>query len=233
MAEMEKNMSRANRDSLTQFVERQLRESILMGKFAPGTRLNIRELSEQLGTSATPIREALMRLSAQRILEARPGQFCVPIISRARYQEISDVRLVVENMAAERAVDNCDEEQLLRIEALGQQYIDAIHQGSYALAVEVHAQFKFALFEASNMPTLTAIIEDLLLQVAPLFIDAISPPRVEPETWVPTNVQYIRQIVQGLRDRDHRMVCHAVQGLIMTATRHTLPMLPEESDSGR
>jgi len=224
---MEKNMSRANRDSLTQFVERQLRESILMGKFAPGTRLNIRELSESLGTSATPIREALMRLSAQRILEARPGQFCVPVISRARYQEISDIRLVVETMAAERAVDNCTASQLTRIEEVAQQYIDAIYQGQYALAVELHAQFKLALFEASGMPTLTAIIEDLLLQVAPLFIDAISPPRVDPQTWVPTNVQYIRQIIQGLRDRNRVLVCHAVQGLIMTATRHVLPELPE------
>src|SRR5690606_2031075 len=175
MAETEKSMSRATRDSLTQFVERQLRESILMGKFAPGTRLNIRELSEQLGTSATPIREALMRLSAQRILEARPGQFCVPVISRAKYQEISDVRLVVENMAAERAVENYSADDLKRIEGLAEQYIEAIHQGQYALAVELHAQFKFALFEASKMPTLTAIIEDLMLQVAPLFIDAISP----------------------------------------------------------
>src|SRR5690606_28249329 len=64
------SMSRANRNSLTQFVERQLRESILMAKFAPGEQLNIRELAETLGTSTTPIREALMRLSAQRILEA-------------------------------------------------------------------------------------------------------------------------------------------------------------------
>lgn len=233
MAETEKSMSRATRDSLTQFVERQLRESILMGKFAPGTRLNIRELSEQLGTSATPIREALMRLSAQRILEARPGQFCVPVISRAKYQEISDVRLVVENMAAERAVENYSADDLKRIEGLAEQYIEAIYQGQYALAVELHAQFKFALFEASKMPTLTAIIEDLMLQVAPLFIDAISPPRVEPSTWVPTNVQYIRQIVQGLRDRNSSLVCHAVQGLIMTATRHVVPELPDDPTTAR
>lgn len=220
-------MAKANRNSLTEFVERELRQSILMGKFPPGTRLNIRELSELLGTSVTPIREALMRLSAQRILEARPGQFCIPVISRTRYVEISSIRLVVETMAAEQAAMRISAKQLAVVDTLAQEYISAIRGQNYQLAVALNAQFKFATFKGSGMPTLTAIIEDLMLQVAPLFIHTITPLNAAPDTWVPINVHYTTQIVQGLRERNPELASHAIKGLIMTATSRVLPALPE------
>lgn len=220
------NQAKANRDSLTGFAERELRQAILMGRFTPGTRLNIRELSELLGTSATPIREALMRLSAQRILQAKPGQFSIPLISRERYLEITTIRLIVETAAAEYAAAKISAEQLKTVIELGEQYKEAVRGREYQLAVELNARFKFAVFEASAMPTLTAIIEDLMLQVAPLFIHSVNPGPDTP-AWVEINVHYTEQIMLGLSEHDAQRVQHAIKGLIMMATEKILPTLKD------
>lgn len=46
-----------------------LREEILAGRLAPGGEFTVREIAEQYGVSATPVREALVDLSAQGLLE--------------------------------------------------------------------------------------------------------------------------------------------------------------------
>ena len=45
-------------------VYRDLRYAMMAGKFVPGQKITIRQLAASLGTSLTPIREALLRLTA-------------------------------------------------------------------------------------------------------------------------------------------------------------------------
>ena len=51
-----------------------LRELILRGEFATGTRLGEVELAERLGVSRTPVREALTRLAAEGLVELVPNR---------------------------------------------------------------------------------------------------------------------------------------------------------------
>lgn len=48
--------------NLGEIVYRQLSQALMRGQFAPDTRLTIRELAASLGTSVTPVRDALLRL---------------------------------------------------------------------------------------------------------------------------------------------------------------------------
>jgi DNA-binding GntR family transcriptional regulator len=48
-----------------------LRSQILSGQLAPGTRLNLRDVAEQLGISVTPARDAALRLAAEGLVEGR------------------------------------------------------------------------------------------------------------------------------------------------------------------
>jgi DNA-binding GntR family transcriptional regulator len=51
----------------------ELRERLRTGALAPGGRVNAKDLAEELGLSPTPVREAMARLSGERLLEERRG----------------------------------------------------------------------------------------------------------------------------------------------------------------
>lgn len=62
------------RTSLRQEVYDELRDRISFGDFEPGAPLRHTELAEQLSVSPTPIREALLQLSREGLVEAQSGR---------------------------------------------------------------------------------------------------------------------------------------------------------------
>ena len=62
----------------------ELRAMLRDGMFGPGTKLKLRELALEFGTSLTPVRDALSRLVAEQVLEsfAEPHGYCANSVSR-------------------------------------------------------------------------------------------------------------------------------------------------------
>ncbi|GAA3895294.1 hypothetical protein GCM10023084_55040 [Streptomyces lacrimifluminis] len=58
------------RSTLRQQIASALRDEVLAGRLQPGQEFTVKEIAEQYGVSATPVREALVDLSAQGLLEA-------------------------------------------------------------------------------------------------------------------------------------------------------------------
>ena len=85
-------------------VYREIWESIVDGRFMPGTRLKERELSALHEVSRIPVREALQRLEAEGFVVTLPNRGArVAEVSRADIDELFDARLCVEPFAARRA----------------------------------------------------------------------------------------------------------------------------------
>lgn len=82
-------------------VYEQIRDDVLSGKYPGGTFLLERELCEELEVSRTPVREALIRLSNENIIEIIPnrGAF-VPSITIDDIKEMCDLRVVNDGLAA-------------------------------------------------------------------------------------------------------------------------------------
>jgi DNA-binding GntR family transcriptional regulator len=69
---------------------------VLAGRLRPGRAFTVKEIAEQYGVSATPVREALVDLSAQGILEADQHRgFRVPEYSLADYRYMIEARSLV------------------------------------------------------------------------------------------------------------------------------------------
>ncbi|MFD0026473.1 GntR family transcriptional regulator [Streptomyces sp. NPDC058382] len=72
------------RSTLRQQIADALRDEVLAGRLQPGREFTVKQIAEQYGVSATPVREALFDLSAQGLLESdqhrgfRVHQFSVP-----------------------------------------------------------------------------------------------------------------------------------------------------------
>lgn len=82
-----------------------LRQSILDGDIAPGTRINIDAVSRRLGVSQTPVREALQHLEGDNLLVYAPGRgySTTPLLSLAELRALFEFRLLVEPWAARSA----------------------------------------------------------------------------------------------------------------------------------
>src|SRR2546428_5892120 len=82
-----------------------LREEILAGRLKPGAELAEVALSEQLGVSRGPIREALGRLASEGLVTVRPRRGAVVrSLSKEEFLELYQVREALEMMAVKLAV---------------------------------------------------------------------------------------------------------------------------------
>ncbi|MER6632078.1 GntR family transcriptional regulator [Streptomyces sp. NPDC000987] len=88
------------RSTLRQQIADALRDEVLAGRLQPGQEFTVKEIAEQYGVSATPVREALVDLAAQGLLDADQHRgFHVHEYSVADYSGIVEARgLVTEGM---------------------------------------------------------------------------------------------------------------------------------------
>src|SRR5688572_7407927 len=92
-----------------------LRELVLAGELAPGSRIAELAIVERLGMSRTPIRAALMRLEQEGLLEALPGGgYAVRTFSERDVSDAIELRGTVEGLAARLAAERGASPDVLR-----------------------------------------------------------------------------------------------------------------------
>lgn len=101
--------------SLADQVFDHLETDILSGKYSRGEILTESKLSQELGVSRTPIREALRRLEQEHIIEETGKGSVVIGISEKDVDDIFVIRKQLETLAAGIAAENCTEEQLSKL----------------------------------------------------------------------------------------------------------------------
>ncbi|MET8291675.1 MULTISPECIES: GntR family transcriptional regulator [Streptomyces] len=84
------------RSTLRQQIADALRDEVLAGRLQPGQEFTVKEIAEQYGVSATPVREALVDLSAQGLLDADQHRgFRVHEYSPADFRDMIGARSLV------------------------------------------------------------------------------------------------------------------------------------------
>lgn len=93
-----------------------IRDRIFRGEWFPGTRLTLRALAAELGTSVQPVRDAIGKLTVERVLVLRPNYSVqIPGIDRGLMDEIFAMRNILEAEAARRCasvMSNADIDEL-------------------------------------------------------------------------------------------------------------------------
>ncbi len=104
--------------TLTDRAYQRLREDIVHGRFNPGEKLRIEGLKQAYEVGATPLREALYRLSADGFVNVQ-GQrgFRVADMSLEELEDITNLRVVLEGMALTQSVENSDDDWESRVVA--------------------------------------------------------------------------------------------------------------------
>jgi len=87
----------------------QLREDILARRLSPGVRLVESDLTARFAVSRGPVREALRRLAAEGLIEHTPNRGAlVRRLTRREIQELFQIRLELEGLAARLAAESVD-----------------------------------------------------------------------------------------------------------------------------
>ncbi|MEE2951855.1 DNA-binding transcriptional regulator, GntR family [Fulvimarina manganoxydans] len=97
----------AGKATIAHRIEAVLREDILHGTLAPGSRLNLDSLRTQMDVGLSPLREAVTRLVAEGLIEvaAQKGYTVAPI-SLANLNEVSALRVELEPYALRKSIEN-------------------------------------------------------------------------------------------------------------------------------
>ncbi|WP_312972929.1 GntR family transcriptional regulator [Atlantibacter sp.] len=207
------DLERAQRMSLTTQVEVRLKNALIIGSLKPGSRLVTKDLAEQLGTSITPVREALLRLVSSGALVATPAQaFLVPEISEERFREINLIRQGLEGLAVEKALEKMTAEDVITLRKLWENFAQAKESGEVEQTLVANRIFRFELYKLAQMPTLNNLIEQLWVQVGPCF-NFLYPqlPKIE-------QCQYdYHELMNALEARDVQRCVRAVHQVIEDA----------------
>jgi DNA-binding GntR family transcriptional regulator len=105
--------------SRSELVYEQLKRDVADFRLVPGDRFTENELSERLGVSRTPVREALLRLQQEGLVEVlfRNGWRVLPF-DFEKFEQLYDLRMVIETAAVQRLCGDDPKVDRARLEAL-------------------------------------------------------------------------------------------------------------------
>lgn len=143
-----------------------LKTSIINGDYAPGEKLKEINLSQQLGTSRTPIRQALFKLESEGLVTTHRGQGArVSLITPDNLKHVYECRAVLEGLAAYNAALRIDGELLTQLEEcviLSEQYL---FRGENQKVIVLNTRFHDIILDASNNPLLRHMLDQIRSQV--------------------------------------------------------------------
>lgn len=147
--------------SLADQIFMELEHEILIGRYERDELLTEIKLSEQLGVSRTPIREALRRLDQEHIIELTSRGARVIGITEEDLKDIYDIRIRIEGLAARRAAESADDEDIAKL----QHILDL--QEFYTQKEEpdniknTDSEFHSCMYHMSRSPSLIDTLEPL------------------------------------------------------------------------
>lgn len=117
------------------------------------------EVADRLGVSLAPVREALRVLEQEGQVTYRPRRgYFVTELRVEDLVEIYELRQILEEHAARRALSSLDEDALMRIELAAADCIRAAETGDVAGELEANRRFHFDMLESPDQPHVMRLI---------------------------------------------------------------------------
>ncbi|ORE91836.1 GntR family transcriptional regulator [Aurantimonas sp. 22II-16-19i] len=198
-----------------------IKQGLMAATFRPGETLVIRTLAASFGVSATPVREALQRLVAERLLVMKPNRsIAVPELELDAYVELLRIRCELEGLAADLAAHRVDPAGLERLRSIVADIDVAVEMHDHAAYRALNQTFHFALYDEARSPRLVGIIQDLWGQTGPYVSELFVSEPYGPEA----NREH-KRILRALEGRDGADARDGLVADITIASRHILPQL--------
>ncbi len=128
-----------------------LRRALTSGELAPGDQVRQEEIAAALGVSLSPVREALAVLEQEGQVTYRPRRgYFVTELDMDDLREIYELRALLEERAARRALPLLEEDALERVAIAARDCARAVDEGDVAAELEANRRFHFGLLESPD-----------------------------------------------------------------------------------
>ncbi len=138
-----------------------LRNAILQGDLAPGTRLNEAELARNLGVSRSPVRDAITRLEQENLVVISKLQVMVCALSASEVEDLFWIRYAMEGVAARLAAARLTGPNLEQMRTLCVWMQEAYERGDFLAVSENGNQFHNVFIQGSGNPRLIRMLGDV------------------------------------------------------------------------
>ena len=181
-----------------------VRSRIFDGTYAAGTYIRLDQLAAELGISVTPVREGLLALRAEGLVEQQPHRgFVVLAVTERDLTDVSDVQAYVGGELAARAAGNLTEAQLVELNDIQSQLEAAYSTDDVDQIERLNHEFHRAINLAADSPKLAQLMSQIT--------------RYAPESVFPTICGWPEQAA-----RDHRKVLAALEQRDPAAARDAM-----------
>jgi DNA-binding GntR family transcriptional regulator len=180
---------------LTKVVTSTIRQWIMNGDLALGTRLVEGRLAEELGVSRMPVREALRELAAEGIVTIEPRRGAsVMTFTDEQKRELVEVRATLEALNARLAAKHNDAKQVTRLHKILEEGRRLEGTEDTSKIVGMNARFHEALANVSG----NSVLQDMMRQLrdrTDLIFASVSRLRVR-ENWQ-EHAEILRAVIAG------------------------------------
>jgi len=146
----------------TETIYKKIRRDIVTSKLNPGDRLKINDCAARHGTSATPVREALQKLTNEGLVENKPNSgFTVIRHTLKDLNELLQVRNILELAALSFSANKISEVQLNELEDVHAPF-SGCDDESLERYMDENRNFHYLLAKASGNEKLTELIGQIL-----------------------------------------------------------------------
>lgn len=137
-----------------------LREMIVEGQLPAGSRINERELCEQLGISRTPLREAVKVLAAEGLIEITPNRGAsVAEMSLSDVLEAFELMAGLESLSGELACERISDSELAEIRRLHDSMVECRNHEDLSGYYTHNRQIHNLIIQATRNQTLRQVYE--------------------------------------------------------------------------
>ena len=151
-----------SKKTIAAIVQDRIREAILYGTLAAGSRIDQSQLASALNVSLVPVREALKKLEAEGFVQIIPrrGAF-VTKTSPTDMEELYFARQILEGQAAYHGAENLTDEALARLSVLMEKMGEALKTHDLVTFMHCNHDFHFTIYEAAGNRYLLNMISGL------------------------------------------------------------------------
>jgi GntR family transcriptional regulator, rspAB operon transcriptional repressor len=155
-----------NNQKIATLVHQRLRDDILSLALKPGTAVSEKDLSLAYGVGRTPVREALLRLSDEGLVEVIPKSGTVVTrIPMSKLPQAIVIRKALEDVAVRAAATRASVSDLMEIRMLLQRQSEAAAAGDEAGFHQADEDFHAAIAAAAGYPDIWDLVKQVKVEV--------------------------------------------------------------------
>ena len=209
--------SRPLRDQIYPLV----RGLILSGVIRPGEVIDEKAIAAQLDVSRTPVREAVKRLSDERLVDvvAQSGTRASKM-DRKAIEESFLIRRALEMESAAQAASRMAQDDADRLHDILARHERAVEKRQFAEAIARDDEFHHAIAEISDLPRLWSTIE-----ISKAQLDRCRHMMLPRAGQAEATLEQHREIIRGLNSRDPAKAAAAMKAHLDAAYRSTVAVL--------